>query len=131
MRISPLRLTLVLLSGLPLLAPGGWQCRSWQPVRPPADERVSTTNHPCHECGATKGRTPLAPCRPTRAECCSAPDRTATLPERSQVPAEASGLHNTPAVFTAAVESPDFLQAGVDLPDPSPPLQLLHCVWLC
>ena len=131
MRLSLLRLALVLVCGLPLLAPPGWECRAGEPL-PPTGGPVPASTHPCHVHGPVQQHTPSSPNLPPRAACCSAPDRAATPSVRSPLADEASALLAPAAV---AAPGPDWPRAArsfaFGLPIPMPSLQLLHCVWLC
>jgi hypothetical protein len=132
MRFSLLRLAPILVSGLPLLAPPGWECRLPEPGRPPADERLPVTAHSCHGGGAMQQHAPAAPGRPTPASCCSSPDRAATPPARSLLPGEVSVLRTPLSVVALAPDIRGVARTSAfDLPVPAPSLQLLHCIWLC
>ncbi len=132
MHFNLLRLVLVLASGLPLLAPPGWACRSLAAVGPLANERLPVNAHSCPDGGAMEQPAPAAPQCSGCAACCSSLNRATTPLTRSPTLGEISTLGAQTSLVALVPDFPGALRSSAfDLPIPSAPLQLLHCLWLC
>ena len=121
------------LSAAPLLAlPPGWCCFAPQCAR--ASARPEVQQGCCH-CGPTHpdhGTAPdheEAPAAPTHSCCCVT---EATTPASPETPAAdpASAPLVLPVAAGLSTAGQDFFSASPPHV-PSPPPQLLHCVWLC
>jgi hypothetical protein len=128
-----LRILVPFLSVL-IVMPWGWCC--WLPTAPAEKAKEDTKSSCCSHAKQTKNVAPVKPTeeKPGPPACCCDPLPLAIL---GDVP---DGTDGNPAVALAVV--PEIL-SGTSLgtcagwfPVPflqgkSPPLHLLHCVWLC
>jgi hypothetical protein len=129
---SPLRLVLALASVL-LALPPGWCCVAPSPHPGPAPGRAPRSC--CHgrrqaPAKRTPTHTPLPV--PVNGSSCCCFDRAPAKPARPGNAHPERALPPSPALAPAL---PLVNAEGATVPPglhvPSPPLQLLHCVWLC
>ena len=119
---------LVLSCSLALALPPGWCCLV--PARATQDTPVPAG----HCCSYTKSAPPAdpvpepAPAKPGGCGCCERDSTPPLDPERLiAAPAPAA----SPAVEPSPPRAGPGLTFAVGFHAPSPPLQILYCVWLC
>jgi len=122
------RRILVHLCSVLLATPIGWCC--WLPVVH-ADEKADEA-----KCCCTPKEKPVpskqeAP-QPSRSCCCEAiPVISSTSELTGKDPASALPAILVPSASLAAISLASSVLDPRSLHDPSPPLHLLHCLWLC
>lgn len=131
---------LVLVCSLLLAMPQGWCCILASYMPKATGTAASGTKSlagccPCQPLQSDPSDTPTPaekPSAPTNTICPCA-DRHATLPDAPSVEQVDAGfvLFLPPLSLVAPGIEHRAAVAGADLPPPTPPLHVLHCVWLC
>jgi hypothetical protein len=130
--------SLVLASSLVLLLPPGWCCFVPLPVITGVAKAAEQCRGGCRQAGRCKvsckgkGKAPVQPPLPAPPcpYCCYEPDWL------KPAPPEQVGADRSSVALAAPIDrppAPTVLRHPLDLslPDPSPPLHILKCVWLC
>jgi hypothetical protein len=126
---------LVLAFCVLLALPPGWccvlpVCTARGTERAPSEERHDCCKHCPHREDRAKPPVPMAPAPEPCALCCQPSlDR---LPPASPEKVQPDLSLPTPLLpMPVLIAEVSGVVADVSLPDPSPPLNVLHCVWLC
>jgi hypothetical protein len=130
--------TLVWIAGSALMLPQGWCCYAGTPTfpartpsTPPQHSCCDTSQHlaaaspSCCETPSSKDDRPSAP--PTLFCCCD--DLSSDKPPQQLIPTADLAVSPLPPdlVAVAARSAPPDEPTGT----PSPPVRVLHCIWLC
>jgi hypothetical protein len=122
---------LALIAAASLALPPGWCCGLIQPRTPKSKSEPRPHRCCAHVPRPAKQDPKPAPCPPVPrpAFCCRL---DIPLPGKPQLRPDISYAAEPVSVAAAypTVERP-ALADGLDFIGPSPPLQILHCVWLC
>jgi len=122
---------LTLIAATSLALPPGWCCGPVQPRTPTSKSEPRPRRCCAHAPKPAKPDPKPASCPPVPrpAFCCRL---DTSLPAKPQVRPNTSGVAEPVApVRTCPTSENPTLMDGLGFTGPSPPLQILHCVWLC